>query len=309
MNERSSVRDWAGRGASADNSDASGPEADPAFVCRVCPHTCHLMEGKVGICRTRSVRDGCIVSLSYGRSTALALDPIEKKPLARFRPGSLILSYGSYGCNMRCPFCQNSDISMADAGGIVADVSRYISPEGLINEAVRLQDCGNIGIAYTYNEPFIAPEYLMDCAVCARERELVNVVVTNGYVSPSTWDAALPLIDALNVDLKCYSEEGYRSLGAPGGLAAVKRSIEAAAASGVHVEVTTLVVPGLSDDERLFTEQCEWLASVDRSIPLHLSRFFPAYRSHDKRPTDLDVLEQFRTIALSSLEHVYLGNV
>ena len=280
-----------------------------AFVCDVCPHACCLSDGKLGVCGTRTVRDGRIVSLSYGQATSLALDPIEKKPLARFRPGSLILSYGSYGCNLRCPFCQNSDISMADAASSAADRARFVSPEYLVDEAASLRDRGNIGIAYTYNEPFVAPEFLADCAALASERGLVNVAVTNGYVSTQTWDAALPYLDALNIDLKCYSEEGYRSLGAPGGLAVVKRSIEAAAASDAHVEVTTLVVPGFSDNEELFAEQCAWLASIDPSIPLHLSRFFPAYRAREKRPTGIDVLERFRTIAERSLEHVYLGNV
>ena len=155
----------------------------------------------------------------------------------------------------------------------------------------------------------IAPEYLLDCAALAREAGLANVAVTNGYVSADAWDAALRCLDAVNIDLKCYSEEGYRSLGAPGGLAVVKRSIEAAVAAGAHVEVTTLVVPGLSDDEGLFERECAWLASIDPSIPLHLSRFFPTYRMADAQPTSRELLERFRRIAEASLAHVYLGNV
>lgn len=278
-------------------------------VCPVCPHGCRLKGGSFGVCGARTLRDGRIVSLNYGQATALALDPLPKKPLARFHPGSLVLSYGSFGCNLRCPFCQNSDISMADAEGRVASAARFVSPEGLVAHALDLRDRGNIGIAYTYNEPFIAPEYLMDCAALAREAGLLNVAVTNGYVSAGTWDAALPFLDALNIDLKCYSEEGYRSLGAPGGLAVVKRSIEAAVAAGAHVEITTLVVTGLSDSEELFYEECAWLASIAPSIPLHLSRFFPAYRTRDKRPTEIAVLERFCGIARTFLEHVYMGNV
>lgn len=278
-------------------------------VCAVCPHECRLREGSFGVCGTRTVSAGRIVSLSYGQATALALDPIEKKPLARFHPGSLVLSYGSFGCNLRCPFCQNSDISMADAEGRAASGARFVPPEALVAHALDLCDRGNIGIAYTYNEPLIAPEYLFDCVALAREAGLANVAVTNGYVSADAWDAALRCLDAVNIDLKCYSEEGYRSLGAPGGLAVVKRSIEAAVAAGAHVEVTTLVVPGLSDDEGLFEQECAWLASIDPSIPLHLSRFFPAYRMAEAQPTSRELLERFRRIAEASLAHVYLGNV
>lgn len=283
--------------------------AADVLACTVCPHECLLREGSFGICGARTVRQGRIVSLNYGRATSLALDPIEKKPLARFRPGSRILSYGSFGCNLRCPFCQNSDISMADAEGRVASSARFVSPEYLVDRAYELRSCGSIGIAYTYNEPFIAPEYLMDCAVLAHERGLANVAVTNGYAAAGTWAAALPYLDAVNIDLKCYSEEGYRSLGAPNGLCVVKRSIETAVAAGVHVEVTTLVVPGLSDDEALFHEECAWLASLDPSIPLHLSRFFPSYRMAEASPTSRALLERFRIIAKASLAHVYLGNV
>ncbi|WP_218971936.1 AmmeMemoRadiSam system radical SAM enzyme [Raoultibacter phocaeensis] len=299
---------------SADRAQA--PEAlldrsrmSDARTCTVCPHECRLREGSFGVCGTRTVREGRIVSLSYGQATALALDPIEKKSLARFHPGSLVLSYGSFGCNLRCPFCQNSDISMADAEGRVASAARFVSPEELVERALDLRERGTIGIAYTYNEPLIAPEYLMDCARLAHEAGLVNVAVTNGYVSSDVWADALSHLDALNIDVKCYSEEGYRLLGAPGGLAVVKRSIEAAAAAGVHVEVTTLVVPGLSDDEALFREECAWLSEIDPEIPLHLSRFFPAYRAYREKPTDLAVLERFRSIAEASLAHVYLGNV
>ena len=283
--------------------------AADVLACTVCPHECLLREGSFGICGARTVRQGRIVSLNYGRATSLALDPLEKKPFARFHPGSRILSYGSFGCNLRCPFCQNSDISMADAEGRVASSARFVSPEDLVDRAYELRSCGSIGIAYTYNEPFIAPEYLMDCAVLAHERGLANVAVTNGYAAAGTWAAALPYLDAVNIDLKCYSEEGYRSLGAPNGLSVVKRSIETAVAAGVHVEVTTLVVPGLSDDEALFREECAWLASLDPSIPLHLSRFFPAYHACDKRPTEIAVLERLCSIAEASLEYVYRGNV
>lgn len=276
--------------------------------CDICPHECRLKEGGLGYCGVRTSDGTRVVSLNYGRATALALDPIEKKPLARFHRGSKVLSYGSFGCNLRCPFCQNADIATARADD--APPTRYLSPEELVSRALALKPKGNVGIAYTYNEPFIAWEYLMDCARLAHEHDLYNVVVSNGYILPAPWEAALPHIDAANIDLKCFTEEGYRSLGAPGGLEVVKGSIQSAVESGTHVEVTTLVVPGLSDDEQLFEQECKWLAQeVGTEVPLHISRFFPCHRAMDKSPTEIALLERLEAIARSYLEHVYLGNV
>ncbi|WP_417144261.1 AmmeMemoRadiSam system radical SAM enzyme [Raoultibacter massiliensis] len=286
---------------------SSGAAGGSMLACGVCPHGCRLHEGSFGICGARTVRSGKVASLSYGQATSLALDPVEKKPFARFHPGSMILSYGSYGCNLRCSFCQNSDISMVDAAGSLP--THFMSPENLIERAIELRAQGNIGVAFTYNEPFIAPEYLMDAARRARGEGLASAAVTNGYVAKPVWDEALPHLDALNIDLKCFSEEGYRLLGAPGGLAVVKRSIETALEAGVHVEVTTLVVPGFSDDEELFERECAWIASLDPSTPLHISRFFPAYRMIGAQPTPPAVLGLFQSIAKRYLAHVYLGNV
>ena len=276
-------------------------------VCTVCPHACRIRPGGLGVCGARGVRDGAVVSLNYGRSTGLALDPIEKKPLACFHPGTSILSYGSFGCNMACPFCQNSSISTARADD--PPPTRYISPEDLVAEGVGLKSRGNIGIALTYNEPLIALEYLMDVGRCAREAGLVTVAVTNGYVSRDAWACALPCLDAVNIDLKCFSEAGYRSLGAPGGLEAVKGSIASAFEAGVHVEVTTLVVPGLSDDEEAFREECLWLSSLSPEIPLHITRFFPCYKALDKPPTPTKALMRFKEVADGYLGRVFLGNI
>ena len=305
--------------------------ADGRVTCGVCPHECRIPEGGWGFCGARTVVGGVVKSASYGRTTALALDPIEKKPLAHFHSGAYILSYGSFGCTMRCPFCQNSEIaapSSAPSGqeratgegggcdtGRAAPFARfldrapYLAPDGLVTRALARRAEGGIGIALTYNEPFAAPEYLMDVARRAREAGLATAAVTNGYVSPEVWDAALPLVDAMNIDLKCYSEEGYRALGAPGGLPAVKRSIAAALEAGVHVEVTTLVVPGFSDDEERFAAECDWLASLDRALPLHLTRFFPAHRMADAAPTSLSTLRRLERIARARLDRVRLGNV
>lgn len=277
------------------------------IICDVCPNYCPLAPDTTGICGTRTVQDGYVVSLSYGQATSIALDNIEKKPLKHFRPGSMILSYGSYGCNLSCEFCQNSDISQVETCTSVK--TRFITPALLVEKALEVEWRGNIGIAYTYNEPLIAPEFLIETAKIAQDRGLVNVVVTNGYTSEKTMHSVLKYVDAFNIDLKCYSEEGYRGLGAPNGLEVVKRSITMAVEAGAHVEVTTLVVPGLSDDPYQFKEECKWLASLDPEIPLHLSRFFPAHRSNAKEPTSRETLERFRVIAENYLTHIHFGNI
>jgi len=277
------------------------------LACPVCPHACRRSERQNGICGARGVRGGRVVSLNYGQATALALDPIEKKPLARFHPGSSILSYGSYGCNLSCNFCQNADISTATAAQPPA--TQRITPDELVEQAAALTPTGNCGIALTYNEPLIAPEFLIDTAQLAHDRGLVTVAVTNGYVNLDTWQACLACLDAVNIDLKCFSEDGYASLDAPGGLAVVKRSIETAVRAGVHVEVTTLVVPGLSDDAEAFEREVRWLATLDRNIPLHISRFFPRYQAQASSPTNPRVLHAFEAIARKHLTYVYLGNL
>ncbi len=267
----------------------------------LCPHHCRLAQGQVGYCQTRRNEGGRIISLSYGKITALALDPIEKKPFARFHAGSRILSVGSFGCNMRCPFCQNSDISMADAT-IHAET---MSPEQLVEKAKALIPHGNIGIAYTYNEPLINFEYVLASAALAREAGLINALVTNGMICPAPLTQLLPYVDAMNIDLKCFTEEGYVRLG--GNLAAVKHTIRTAA-KACHVEVTTLIVPGLSDAQADMQAQAAWLRSIDPAIPLHITRFYPRHQMQGISPTDVSVLKRLRDIAAQYLQHVYLGN-
>lgn len=284
-----------------------GANRDYVAVCGVCPHACAIREGSLGLCGARGCKNGQVVDLSFGEATALALDPIEKKPLARFRPDSLILSFGSYGCNLRCSFCQNADISVADARSSIR--TAFLSPEDLVERAVQAIPQGNVGIALTYNEPLIAPEYLVRVGELVREAGLALVVVTNGYVTPGTFEEVAPFIDAMNIDLKCFSDEAYATLGAPGGFEVVKGTIAAAVAAGIHVEVTTLVVPGLSDDPVGFEDAVRWLASLDPRIPLHITRFFPRYRMADAAPTDLCLMRRLASIAKAHLECVYLGNV
>ena len=270
--------------------------------CELCFHRCRLEEGQTGFCRARVCRDGVVVPLNYGRLTSLALDPIEKKPLRRFRPGSLILSVGSFGCNLRCPFCQNHEISMAGDGAIqTVDVS----PEQLANKAEALIPQGNIGVAYTYNEPLVGYEYVRDCAALVHGRGMVNVLVTNGTIAERPWRELLPLLDAANIDLKGFTSAWYRRLG--GDLDTVKRSI-ALAAERCHVEVTTLLVPGENDSVEEIRALAKWLASVRPDIPLHLSRFFPRYQMRDRLPTPVEQVYRLAEDARAWLAHVYTGN-
>ena len=270
--------------------------------CELCFHRCQLAEGQIGFCRARIRRDGAVVPLNYGKLTSLALDPIEKKPLRRFRPRSLILSVGSFGCNLRCPFCQNHKISMAGDGTIqTVDVS----PEQLANKAAELIPRGNIGVAYTYNEPLVGYEYVRDCAALVHDRGMVNVLVTNGTMNEQPWRKLLPCLDAVNIDLKGFTPEWYRRLG--GDLDTVKRSI-ALAAEQCHVEVTTLLVPGENDSVEEVRALAQWLASVDPDIPLHLSRFFPRYEMRDRPPTPVQDVYRLADEARAWLTYVYMGN-
>ena len=272
-------------------------------TCHICPHHCSLAPGQVGLCRARINRGGSIESISYGRITSIALDPIEKKPLARFHPGSFILSVGTFGCNLRCPFCQNHEISMADA----SIPTRELAPDQLVILAQELanEPRGNLGVAFTYNEPFIGWEYLMDSARLLKERGLLAVLVTNGMVTRDSLTELLPYIDAMNIDLKGFRQEFYDWVG--GDLDTVKATIEIAAAS-CHVEVTTLVIPGRNDSGEDMEQEAAWLASVSEDIPLHISRFFPRYHVQDAPPTDPETIYELSSVARRHLRYVYPGN-
>ena len=236
--------------------------------------------------------------------TAAALDPIEKKPLVRFMPGSFVLSVGSYGCNLGCPFCQNASIA---AVGAEKSSWREVSPEELVADAVRLRDRGNVGIAFTYNEPFVGFEYVRDTARLAHEAGLVNVLVTNGMVNPGPLAELLSLIDAANVDLKGFSRGFYDFVG--GDLETVRATIRAmAACETCHVEVTTLIVPGMNDSEEEVDALSAWLASLDPEIPYHVSRFFPCHRLLDRGPTPVRTVYRLADVARRHLRHVFTGN-
>jgi len=272
------------------------------LVCKICPHQCHLDENQIGFCRARSNKEGVIIPINYGLITSMSMDPIEKKPLYQFFPGSQILSVGSFGCNLRCSFCQNYQISMA---GYEEIQTRRVSPEDLVNQALELKNLGNIGIAFTYNEPLIGYEYVKDCAILARQKGLKNVLVTNGYVCPEPLKEILPFIDAFNIDLKGFTEEFYHKVS--GDLETVKHSIELVAENN-HIEVTTLIIPGENDSEDEIRSMSQWLASIRPDIPLHLSRFFPCYKMTDRNPTEVASVYALAEIAKEALKYVYVGN-
>ncbi|MBQ7557964.1 MAG: AmmeMemoRadiSam system radical SAM enzyme [Lachnospiraceae bacterium] len=271
--------------------------------CDVCPHGCAPAEGQTGYCRARARHGETTVPKNHGLITSLALDPIEKKPLSMFMPGSYILSLGSYGCNLRCPWCQNHEISQADS----FTGASCIFPEEAVETALGLRSRGNVGIAYTYNEPLICWEYVAKTGALARENGLVNVLVTNGCFNEGVAEAVLPLTDAANIDLKVFSEEGYRRIG--GDLTTVLSFIGKAVNLGVHVELTTLIVPGVNDDETMMEDEARYIASVDPEIPLHVTRFFPRYRMTGTGPTPVKTVIRMADIASGWLKNVFTGNI
>ena len=282
--------------------------------CEVCFRHCEIKEGGLGFCMARTIKEGKVTSANYGKITGIALDPIEKKPLKRFHPGKNILSVGSYGCNLRCPFCQNSDISW---GAEVSDwkyESKEISPEKLVELALSMKNRDNIGIAFTYNEPLIGYEFVRDTAKLSKEAGLLNVLVTNGTAELSVLRELEPYIDAMNIDLKGFTADYYnKTLG--GDFEMTKRFIEEAV-KFCHVELTTLIVPGENDTEDEMRQLSSWIRSlkdssdneIGKSIPLHISRFFPRFHMRDKAPTDVTLVYRLADVARENLDYVYTGN-
>jgi len=241
---------------------------------------------------------GELVSESYGQISSMALDPIEKKPLHMFYPGAMILSIGSLGCNFRCQFCQNHEIAM---GHVRYEV---MTPEQITNLAQETVSHGNIGVAYTYNEPLIGYEFVYDCSRLIRDAGLKNVIVTNGFINQEPLEALLPCIDAMNIDLKGFTDKFYKKIN--GNLESVKNTI-ALASDSCHVEVTTLVIPGENEED--VEPIARWLAGINPSIPLHLSRFFPRHQYEDREATSRDVIIKSAESARKHLKHVFTGNM
>ncbi len=278
--------------------------------CKVCFRHCKIEEGALGFCGGRTAKDGRVSAFNYGRVTGLALDPIEKKPLARFFPGSMILSAGSFGCNLRCPFCQNYGISWSEEAKRCAETAETVSPEGLVSLALQTRSRGNIGIAFTYNEPLIGYEFVRDTAALAKERGLKTVMVTNGTAELSVLEELKPHIDAMNIDLKGFTDDYYRkTLG--GDRRQVIEFISEAVRS-CHVELTTLIIPGENDSEEEMRDLSDWVSKLKEpdgeSVPLHISRFFPRFHMTDRGATDVGKVFRLAEIAGEKLEFVYTGN-
>lgn len=272
------------------------------ILCELCPHSCIIKPGARGFCRVRENRDGVLFSLNYGQVTALALDPIEKKPLYHFLPGSKILSVGTFGCNFHCGFCQNWQIAHQSTTG------EYVTPEKLASLAVEMMPKGSIGIAYTYSEPLMWYEFVLEAAQKVQEAGLKNVLVTNGYIQEEPFRSLLPYIDALNIDVKGFTEEFYQKV-VKGKLAPVLKSAETAYQEGKHLELTTLLIPGLNDSEKEIEALVNWIsANLGTEVPVHFSRYFPQYQM-DIPPTPIETMYRAREIAGKKLKHVYLGNV
>jgi pyruvate formate lyase activating enzyme len=273
--------------------------------CYLCSHHCRISEGKRGICGVRENISGTLYSLIYGKLIAGAIDPIEKKPLFHFLPGSSAYSIATVGCNFSCLNCQNYDISQTPKPKkpIYGD---EVAPEEVVKMAKQYK-CKSI--AYTYTEPTIFFEYAFDTAKLAKKEGIRNVFVSNGYITEEPLRAIAPYLDANNIDLKSFSDEFYRKVcGAR--LEPILNAIRLHKELGIWIEITTLVIPSLNDSEENFGKITEFMKSLDENIPWHVSRFYPAYKLHDQPPTPVETLNRARKIGLQvGLKHVYQGNV
>jgi Pyruvate-formate lyase-activating enzyme len=277
---------------------------DGKVECLLCPHHCHIAHGKTGICRSRRNQEGVLVSEVYGKPCSLAIDPIEKKPLYHFHPGTKCLSIACTGCNFHCLNCQNHEISQVAP----SDVGYHSLTPSQVVELCLEHHCP--GIAYTYTEPLTYIEYVTDTARLAHENGLWNILVTAGYVCKKPLSDLLPYLDAANIDLKSFSDAIYQRVSG-GHLSTVLDTILAMRDAGVWIELTNLIIPGINDDMTMIREMCRWIADNGLTDhPLHFSRFFPRYKMQDIPPTPISTLKEAQRIAIEEgLQHVYLGNV
>ncbi|HOO84443.1 MAG TPA: AmmeMemoRadiSam system radical SAM enzyme [Prolixibacteraceae bacterium] len=275
-----------------------------AVQCTLCPRNCIIEEGKFGNCNARRNRNGILSSEVFSKIAAIDTDPIEKKPLFHFYPGSQILSVGTTGCNFHCVFCQNHAISQCNNRSPV--IIKTISPSELITIASKTQK--NIGIAFTYNEPVINFEYVIECSRLAKMNQLKTVMVSNGYINPDPLEMLLNFIDAFNIDLKGFSDTFYKKY-TKGTLKPVLETIQQIKAKGKHIELTMLVLPTINDDEKQFEAMCKWISKkIGPNTVLHLSRYFPRYELN-QYPTPAELLFSLFDIAKNYLNHVYIGNM
>jgi len=276
--------------------------------CLACAHKCIINKEKSGICGVRKNIHGKLLLLVYGKIIAEHIDPIEKKPLYHFLPGTRAYSIGTIGCNLKCIWCQNSEISQAGKMKDARIIGNERSPGEIVKYALK-NDCKSI--AYTYNEPAISVEFVYDCAKLAKENGLKNVLVTNGYLSKESFDYLNKekLIDAMNIDLKSFNEKTYQSF-CGGNLQPVLDLIKLSFKNKIHIEITTLIIPSINDNKKELEKIARFIASVSKDIPWHISRFFPNYKMLDRKITPLETLEKAKEIGLKvGLKYVYLGNV
>jgi pyruvate formate lyase activating enzyme len=270
---------------------------DGKIQCLLCPVGCVIADGNTGVCLGKKNEDGTLYAVNYGRLVSVAIDPVEKKPLYHFHPGRQILSTGPNGCNMSCRNCQNWSISQEESP------TQFAEPEDLVELALREK---SFGISYTYTEPLIWYEYVLDTAKIAREKKLANVLVTNGYIHEEPLKELLPFIDAMNIDLKSMDEDFYKKV-CKAKLSHVLKAIEISHGSGVHVEITNLLIPTLNDSEKQIQRLVDFVVGLSDRIPLHFSRYFPIYKM-DLPPTPLETLQKAFLLAKRKLKYVYVGN-
>ncbi len=274
------------------------------LVCNLCPHHCKLKDGEKGKCGARVNNEGKLFTENYGKITSINIDPIEKKPFYHFYPGSSILSLGTFGCNFHCKFCQNSEISQSykERFNSIKDTA----PEDVVSKALKRKN--PTGIAFTYNEPFVWFEYMLDIAKLSYDNKLKNVVVTNGYINIKPLEQLLEFTHAFNVDLKSFDNEFYKNF-VSGSLEPVKKTMETIRNKGHHLEVTILVIPGINDDSELFSKMLKWISSnLGKNTVLHINRYFPAYKM-TYYPTPLSTLKVLFNMASEKLNYVNIGNV
>lgn len=274
--------------------------ADGFVECRICPNKCRIQENGIGACDVRICKEGKIMSINYGEISSIGLDLIEKKPLFHFKPGKYILSVGSFGCNFKCGFCQNYSISFGKPQ------TKYIEPKKLIALAEDMKIKGNVGIAFTYNEPTIWYEYVYDTSKFAKEKSIDVVLVTNGYINKEPLEYLLPYIDAMNIDLKAFNKNFYRDV-CKGKMESVLKTIELSS-NRCHIEITTLLINGYNDSKEEIKQLCKYISSINPNIPLHLTRYYPMYK-FSQPATPIERILECMDIALEYLNYVYIGNV